>query len=55
MTLIVERSKSGLFFITCEEVRGLLIAAVSLSEGLSKVPAVLDQLAKAGAPHPFPI
>jgi len=47
ITLHVERSKTGLYFVTSPNPRGLLIAAHTFEAALSEVPKALADLKKA--------
>lgn len=48
LTFRVDPGQTGLVFVTCDQIRGLLVAERSLSEALAAIEPALNDLASAG-------
>lgn len=54
LTVNVQRSPSGAYFVTCPQHRGLITVEQSLSAALASVVPALQDLLSVGPPHPDP-
>lgn len=54
LSIHIERSEGGMFFVTCDQHRGLLTGEHTLAGALASVIPALRDLLAAGPPHPDP-
>ncbi len=54
LTVHVQRGETGIYFVTCDQHRGLLGAGRTLAGALARVAPSLRDLLDAGPPHPDP-
>lgn len=52
-TLVVEKAKSGGYFVTSPDNRGLLVWGATKHDALKQVPAALDDLRRALSDRPI--